>query len=196
MVWGTLAGILLAGAVWQAYEYVDSAPERAEEQVQLGITMLTPGRYEEAVKQFTEALQTSPASWNAYLQRGVARQNLGSLDEALEDYQRALLLKPDLLQARSGRAEIYRLKGDGKSAAEELTKVIELQPTAEAYSRRGLVRAEVGEHKLAIADFTWVIDQLRDAPYAYLGRAKSKRALGDEAGAQEDEKMASTFNRQ
>ncbi len=73
--------------------------------------------------------------------------------------------------------------------------MIEQQPTTDAYSTRALVRAEVGQHEGAIADFSWVIDKLRDAPYAYLGRAKSKRAMGDEAGAQDDERMSASFDR-
>ena len=195
LVLGTLVGIVVVVASWQVFEYIDSAPERAEQQVNAGIAMLTPGRYGEAVQQFTEALQLNSASWNAYLQRGVAKQNLGQLDAALDDYQKALLLKPDLLKARTERAEIYRRKGDSRNALEELTKVIEIEPTTEAYTTRGLVRADLGQHQEAIADFSWVIEKLRDAPYAYLGRARSKRALGDEAGAQADEKMTATFNR-
>jgi tetratricopeptide (TPR) repeat protein len=195
LVFGTLGTLLLALFSWQVYEYISSAPQRAAAQVQAAMSMLTPGRYEQAVTQFSEALQTDPTSWNAYLQRGVAKQNLGMLDEALEDYRNALVLKPDLLQARTERAEIYRQKGEQRHAVEELSKVIELNPTIEAYSTRALIYAEMGQHEQAIPDFTWVINQTRDAPFAYFGRAKSKRALGDEAGAVADEQAAAGLDR-
>jgi hypothetical protein len=53
----------------------------------------------------------------------------------------------------------------------------------------------MGQHEQAIPDFTWVINQTRDAPFAYFGRAKSKRALGDEAGAVADEQAAAGLDR-
>jgi tetratricopeptide (TPR) repeat protein len=195
LVGGTLLGILVAIATWQVFDYMASAPERAEEQVQAGMEMLTPGRYEQAVAQFTQALETDPRSWNAYLRRGIAKQNLAQPDEALADFERALRINPDLLEARTARAEIYRQKGDPIHAIEELTKVIELKPSVEAHNSRALAYAELGQHEKAIPDFTWIIEQLRDAPNAYFARAKSKRALGDEAGAVQDEKRAMSFNR-
>jgi tetratricopeptide (TPR) repeat protein len=132
LVCGTFFGLILLVGVWQVYEYIASAPPRAEEQV---------------------------------------------------------------LAARTGRADIYRRKKDPQRALEELNKVIETKPTMEAYSTRALIYAELGRHEEAIADFTWVIDEFRDAPFAFFGRAKSKLALGDKAGALEDEKSATALER-
>ncbi len=195
LVISTIGVLFVLLAAWQVYEYVASAPERAELQIQEGQRALTPGRYDQAVKAFGRALETDPNSWNAYLQRGIAKQNLGQLDEALADFQKALLLEPDLFAARAARADIFRQKGDVAHAIEELTKLIELKPSVEAYHSRALAYAQLGEHAKAIPDFTWVIEQQRDAPFAYFARAKSKRAVGDIAGAEADEKTAETFNR-
>jgi len=195
LVWGTVAGMLLLVVAWQVYQYIASAPQRAEQQVQAGVRLLSPGHYEDAIVQFGEALEKNPNSWNAYFQRGIAKQNLGSLDAALSDFQVALQLKPDLLDARTARAEIFRQKGDRPHAIEELSAVIAQKPTVEAHNSRGLAYAELGRHAEAIPDFTWVIEELRDAPFAYFARARSKRALGDLEGALQDEATANTFDR-
>jgi tetratricopeptide (TPR) repeat protein len=195
LVLSTLGVVFVLAAAWQVYEYAATAPQRAEEQVQEGRKSLSPGHYEQAIQLFGQALETDPNSWNAYLQRGMAKQGLSLLEDALADFQKALLLKPDLVEARVARANIFRQKGDVAHAIEELTKVIESKPTIDAHASRGLAYAELGQHDKAIPDFTWVIEEQRDAPFAYFARAKSKRALGDYAGATSDEKIANGFNR-
>ncbi|MEO8097690.1 MAG: tetratricopeptide repeat protein [Acidobacteriota bacterium] len=194
LVLGTVFGILFAVVGWQSFIYFTTAPERAEEKVQAGMQSLTPGKYEHAVELFTEALSIDPASWNAYYQRAGARVSLNAFQDALADFQTALQIKPDLLEARTGLAAVYSAKGDYRRAIDELTKTIDAKPSVDAYYHRGEAYARMGRHDDAIADFNWLIDKLRSAPYVYLARAKSRRALGDEAGALADESMADTFD--
>ena len=190
LVVAAVTALVVVLGAWQGYDYVASAPERAEAQVQAGMKLMSPDLYSQAVVQFSEALKTDPNSWNAYLQRGIAKQNLHLLDDALADFQTALRLKPELLAARAALAGVFSDKGDFQHAVEELTKVIDLTPSVDVYSRRGLAYAELGQHERAIADFTWVIEFMRDAPLAYFARAKSKRALGDLEGAASDEQFS------
>lgn len=195
LVLGTLLGLLVAVGAWQGIAYLTSAPERAEALVQAGMKNMSPGKYEQAVVVFGQALAIEPNSWNAYYQRGIAKQNLNALDDALADYQAALQLKGDLLDARVARAGIYSEKGDRRHSVEELTKIIAQKPTVDAYYRRGTDYAELGQHEQAIADFTWIINEVRDAPLVYFARAKSRRALGDLEGAVADEQIANSFDR-
>ncbi len=195
LVFRTFGGLLLAVLSWEVYDYVSSAPERAELQVQAGAKLLVPGHYEEALSIFTTALDLNPNSSSAYLNRAIAKQSLGQLDAATQDFQRALLLNPDLIQARTALASIYQEKGDVQHAVEEFTKIIEVQPSIDAYANRATAYAQLGQHELAIQDYTWLIEKIRDAPFAYYGRAKSKRALGDDAGFLEDESIGRSFHR-
>jgi tetratricopeptide (TPR) repeat protein len=191
----TLLTVFLAVGVWQVYAYIASAPQRAEALVQDGIRNLGPNRYPQAIQQFTDALSINANSWNAYYQRAVANQGLGKLDAALEDYQAALQLNPNLVEAATARAAIFADKGDVKRSVVELTKVIDLKPNVEAHYRRGDSYAALKQYDKAVEDFTWVIEQVRDAPYVYFARANAKRAMGDLAGAVEDERIADTFDR-
>lgn len=190
-----VAVLLIGGLAWEVYDYYASAAQRAEEQVREAAKLLSPGNYERAMPQLDQALKTDPTSWNAYLQRGLAKQSLEKLDEALSDFDHALALKPDLVEALTGRAEIFRRQGNPQRSLEELNKAIELKPDLTAHYSRGAIYAELGRHDDALAEFTWVIEQSRDAPFAYFARAKSRRALGDEEGALADEKMGNSFNR-
>jgi tetratricopeptide (TPR) repeat protein len=190
-----MAVIALGLGSWQVITYMAAAKERAAEEVQAGIRLLSPGHYHEALPHFDRALEMDPNSWTAYYQRGLAHDNLHEQDEAAADYTAALNLKPDLVEARVALAAIYRGKGDFVRAVEELTRAIGLRPTSDSYFQRGTTYADLGQHEKAIEDFTWVIHDLRDAPYVYFARAESKRALGDAAGAAEDEAAAMSFYR-
>jgi tetratricopeptide (TPR) repeat protein len=182
LILGTVSGLLAALVAWQGYEYVASAQDRAENQVQAGVKLLNAGLFDQSIPKFNSALQANPNSWNAYFQRGVAKQSLNAVDDALSDYQAALKLKPDLFAARTASAGIFNQKGDSLRAVAELTKVIDGRPGVDAYYRRGLALVDLGRHEEAIRDFSWVIEQVRDAPFAYYARATAKRAIGDSTG--------------
>lgn len=195
MILTTVAGIVAAVGAWQVYAYIASAHERAEAKVQEGIKNLAPNRYDQAIKLFDEAISIDSNSWNAYYQRAVANQNLNKLDAALEDYQASMQLNPNLIEAATARAAIFAEKGDARRAVDELSKVIDRKPSVEAHYSRGDGYVTLKQYDKAIEDFTWVIDQVRDAPYVYFARANAKRAMGDVPGAAEDERMADTFDR-
>lgn len=195
LVLSWVAVLVVLGLAWEVYDYYSSAARRAEEQVREAAKLLSPGNYERAMPQLDNALETDPTSWNAYLQRGLAKLNLDKLDEAMMDLDHALALKPDLVEALIARADIFRRQGNLARAIEELTKVIELKPDLPAHYSRGSAYVETGQHERAVADFTWVIEQTRDAPFAYFARAKARRALGDEQGALLDEETGNRFDR-
>jgi tetratricopeptide (TPR) repeat protein len=180
---------------WQVFNYIAAASERAEAAVQAGIKNLAPNRYQQAVEQFNKALEIDPNSWNAYYRRGIANQYLGNLDAALADYQAAMQLNPNLVEAMTARAGIFADKGEVQRSIDELTKVIDQKPTVEAHYRRGTGYATLKEYDKAIEDFTWVIEEVRDAPYVYFARANSRRAIGDFAGAAADDRLAQSFDR-
>ena len=191
----TLLFVVVCVGAWQVYAYIASAPQRAEALVQAGIKNMAPSRYQQAIQQFTDALSIAPNSWSAYYQRAVANQNIGKLDAALDDYQAALQLNPELVEAATARAAIFGDKGDVQKAVNELSKVIDHKPTVEAHYRRGDGYASLKQYDKAIADFTWVIEEVRDAPYVYFARANAKRAINDIAGAAADERIADSFDR-
>ena len=69
-----------------------------------GDNALAAGNYDEAVAQYTDALDLNPESLALLNNRGVANQKRGRYDESYLDYTRALTLDPEYYDARYNRA--------------------------------------------------------------------------------------------
>lgn len=186
----TTAFLAAVGAGVWTFNYVTTAPERAEKEFQEGMKYMGPGRYPTAVTHFTRALEIYNQMPNAYLERGNANRILGEPDAALADYQTAADLNPRLPEAHSGIAVIYLERHDIPHALEHLSKSIALHPTVEAFYQRGQILETRGEHDKAIEDFNRAIAEQPDAPYMYRSRALSKANLGDADGARADRAIA------
>ena len=63
---------------------------------------------------------------------------------------------------------------------------MEIEPSGDNYYQRGATEQMLGEHKLAIADFSESIEYTPDMAEGYFARAESERAMGDMEGAQRD----------
>jgi tetratricopeptide (TPR) repeat protein len=191
----TLAAAAAIGiGVW-TYNYLASAPERAENEFQTGMKSMSPGRYPDAVAHFTKAISIYNQLPNAYLERANANRVMGEMDAALADYQAAAELNPVLPEAQSGIAVIYIERRDAAHALEHLNKSISLHPTVEAFYQRGQILEAQGQHEKAIADYDSAIAEERDSPYMYRARALAKANMGDAEGARADREIAGKIER-
>jgi tetratricopeptide (TPR) repeat protein len=191
----TVGAIIVLAAGIGVYDYIDSAPQRADKEFQEGMKLMRPGKYPDAVVHFTRALKMSGQRPDAYLERGYAHHFLDEPDAALADFQTVAELNPNLAAAHNGIAMIYLGRQDSRHALEELNKSIKIQSTIEAYYQRGQILESQGEHKKAIDDFDQAIALDRDAPYVYLARATAKAKLGDAEGAHADRDAASQLQK-
>ena len=186
----TIGVAALAGAGWLVYNYITSAPERANAQLQAGMRKMQPGAYREAIARFDRAVGIMPQMPEAYLERGVAHHFLGETEAALADLDKALELNPDLAAAYNERGAIYRERGDTKKAIEELSKSIHAQATTDGYYQRGQAYESLGQHQRAIEDYDQAVAQMRESPYVYRARALVRDKLGDTEGAKQDRAKA------
>lgn len=186
----TAAGVFALSAAGYGFYYWTSAPERASAEMARGLRQMVPGRYENAVKQFTRAVSIFPVLPDAYLNRGIARHNLGETQGAVNDLEQALLLNPSLSAAHNELGQIYSEKGDTRKALEHLNHSVEAEPTANGYYQRGQLHEKLGEHQSAVDDFNLAIAELSSAPYIYFARASARQNLGDTEGAKSDRARA------
>jgi tetratricopeptide (TPR) repeat protein len=191
----TLGALAMVAAGYGVFEYIDSAPQRADKEFDEGMKLMHPGKYPDAVLRFTRVLNISNQRSDAYLERGNAHRSLGESDAALADFQAAADLNPALAAAHNGIAVIYIERHDTRHALEELDKSIAIQPTIEAYYQRGEILESQGEHQKAIDNYDQAIALARDAPEVYLARATAKANLGDEEGAHADRMLARQLQR-
>jgi tetratricopeptide (TPR) repeat protein len=190
LIWGTVVAATVLACGWYVYDYIASAPLRAQAEFARGMHRMAPGAYQEAIAVFDRAIAIWPGMADAYLNRGIAERALGRADAALADLDKATGLDPNLTRAYDERGRIHAEKGDNPRAVEEFTKSIRTRSTTDGYYQRGLAYEAMGEHRKAVADFDNAIAQQPDAPYAYRARALARANLGDAEGAKEDRETA------
>jgi tetratricopeptide (TPR) repeat protein len=135
-----------------------------------------------ALADFNTALELKPGEPVFHHARGRTYQQLGNFSAALADYDFAiqtkqLIAKVDndsLAEMLCQRAEIQRLQGDYSQAITDCTRSITFNPDhIDAYFRRGIIHAELGDLDLALVDYDQIIMILhsRSVPQAGSGYA-------------------------
>ena len=145
------------------------------------------GEYQEAIADYSTAIEREPDFVEAYNNRGVAYANLGDNRAAIEEYNKAIKRRPNFTEAYNNRGNAYHHLGNHKAAIEDYNKAIDLKPDyAEAYNNRAVAFADLGNHKAAIEDYNKAIDLKPDYANAYNNRGKSYVGLDDPSAAMAD----------
>jgi tetratricopeptide (TPR) repeat protein len=142
------------------------------------------GNYDEAITEFTRALESDPKDAEAYNNRGSMYTFKRRYDQALADFDKALELHPRYAKAYYNRALAYYYQGNYDRAIADLSKAIELSPKdAEAYNNRGLAYDQKQDYDKAIQDFNVALILNPKLADAYFNKAVSceRSGLKDEA---------------
>jgi tetratricopeptide (TPR) repeat protein len=130
-----------------------------------GNAYLDTGDYDQALIEFTKAIELDPHSALAYRSRGNAYSYLSEFDKAIDDFTQAIGLNPDealLAIVYHNRGTIYLYKSDYEQAIYDLTQSIELNPDfrvlrASAFISRGQAYLGIDEYEKAIDDYKQAI---------------------------------------
>ncbi|MBW4632552.1 MAG: tetratricopeptide repeat protein [Iphinoe sp. HA4291-MV1] len=126
--------------------------------------------YEQAIENFSQAIQKDPKHAKAYVNRGNAHYNLKEYEAALADYNQAISINPTEVKAYVNRGNVRYMLAEYSSdpdkeynlAIADYNNALRLNLNeVEAYIRRGVVRSQIAkysgdsqhEYKKAIADF-------------------------------------------
>jgi tetratricopeptide (TPR) repeat protein len=101
--------------------------------------------------------------------RGLARHQAGDLPGAIAAYTSAIELDPKYDDAYNNRAVAYMAQKDYRAALADVTRSLELTPSAAAYNNRGSIYFSQDKIEEAIADFTAGI-KLKPSPEGYVNR--------------------------
>ena len=116
-------------------------------------------KHEEAVEDYSKAIELDPNDAKAYNSRGAAKNNLKLYEEAIKDYDKALELDPNYADAYNNRGIANVKLGLYQEAIEDYDKAIDLEPkSANAYNNRANVKGKLGQHEDAIKDFNKAIE--------------------------------------
>ncbi|TBR15868.1 tetratricopeptide repeat protein, partial [bacterium] len=83
---------------------------------------------DEAISEFTRAIENSPNYAGAYYNRAVAYIHKGNYDQAISDCTKAIELKPNYAEAYYFRGVAYGGKGNSVQEASDYARAAELKP--------------------------------------------------------------------
>jgi tetratricopeptide (TPR) repeat protein len=158
------------------------------------------GRYDEAIADFTEAIELDPDNPQYYCQRGDARLRTNANTDAIEDFTVAIRQSPRLLWGYHGRGQAYLATGDGEAALADLNQAVRLKP--EAFSLRvlrGRANNLVKNYEAAIADLNEALENPKSSTLLPKERAavltqrafsRAKLDRGEEAQPDIDEALS------
>ncbi|WP_312876476.1 SAV_2336 N-terminal domain-related protein [Streptomyces bohaiensis] len=135
------------------------------------------GNNEQAIADFTRAIELEPDNAANYRWRGLAGHSAGDYQRAIADFTRAIELEPDNAANHRWRGLAGHSAGDYQRAIADLTRAIELEPdNAANHHLRGLVGHSAGDYQRAIADLTRAIELEPDNAWDYHLRGLAHRA--------------------
>jgi rhomboid protease GluP len=115
--------------------------------------LLEAGKFDQAIMQLEDVLESDPDNAVAHLLLGNAYAQAGAHDDAIASYTRAISLDSQLTEAYRNRGITYAMKDQRNEALADLNRSIELGANdAYVYYVRGILRAVGGEREAAILD--------------------------------------------
>jgi tetratricopeptide (TPR) repeat protein len=67
-----------------------------------GVAYAGKGLYDQAIADYTKAIELKPDDAEAHYNRGLEYEKLGQRDEAIADYRQAISLEPGMKEAQDG----------------------------------------------------------------------------------------------
>jgi O-antigen biosynthesis protein len=108
-------------------------PDNLEFYLQLGKTLATQGRWDEAIAQYRRALQISGKSWEAEYHLGEALITLERWEEAIDSCRNAIKLVPDVAVVYGNLGKALSALQMWEQAAIEYDNAIKLEPNSVEY---------------------------------------------------------------
>jgi tetratricopeptide (TPR) repeat protein/serine/threonine protein kinase len=166
-------------------------PTRPQLHFMVAVILGAKGALEDAVLEYSRAIELDPQYGMALNNRAVAYSNLHQSDKALADRTRIIELYPKSAEAWNRRAGAYWILHQYDKALGDCNKSIELSPkSAPGWDFRGVTYWKLRDYDKAVADFSRAIEL--DLKYAqawyhrgslYNALHQSDRALADIARA-------------
>ena len=99
-------------------------------------------KYDEAIKEFQEALKINPKLPEAYSNMGFAYFDKGDIDKAIDQQKKAIEILPDFANAYYGLALAYEKKGIIDEAVKDWNKYLEFSPVESLWTKKAKDRLE------------------------------------------------------
>ncbi|XP_043551349.1 tetratricopeptide repeat protein 13 isoform X3 [Chiloscyllium plagiosum] len=150
-----------------------SIDENTNEELAFGYALIGNNLYDEAIKHFSVLLQGNPELVGAIYGRGIAYgkkglQDIKNAELALFELNRVITLEPNAPEVFEQRAEILSPLGRISEALNDLSRAIQLRPTARLYRHRGTLHFISEDYAAAHEDFQLSLEMKKYQPIAML----------------------------
>jgi tetratricopeptide (TPR) repeat protein len=133
----------------------------AAEHANKGVKLAQTGAYEEAIAEFTKAIQLSPNDARIYNDRGRVYHRVNRFSEAIEDFSKAIEIAPKDYAGYSERGAAHVSQNQMDAALADLNKALELKPDdAPTLRWRASAYRGLKQYDLAIQDYTAVLSKI------------------------------------
>lgn len=129
------------------------------------------GRYDDALADWTQALQITPNDERIYLNRANLYRQLERYSDAIADYTQSLHLNPQQVEAFSNRGDLYTFVRRYQDALADYASALALDPQNTAIlNNRGILYINLGWYIYALTDFNTVLTITPDDVTTYVNR--------------------------
>ncbi|XP_066467504.1 tetratricopeptide repeat protein 13 isoform X2 [Tiliqua scincoides] len=147
--------------------------DNTNEELAVAYVLVGSGLYDEAIRHFSTMVQEQPELISAIYGRGIAYGKKGlhdikNAELALFELSRVISLAPDYPEVFEQRAEILSPLGRISEALADLTKAIQLKPSARLYRHRGTLYFISEDYATAYEDFQNSLELNKNQPIAML----------------------------
>jgi tetratricopeptide (TPR) repeat protein len=161
-------------AVLLVFSIVSCSEQPAKTHFEKGKQLFNQSNYDEAIKEFDEAIRLKPDMAEAYAFRARSYNRKDDYDRGLADANKAIQLNPKLAVGYYARGNNYRDMNDKDSAIANYTEAVKLDPKfALAYANRGNAYADKKDYDRAIADYTEAIKIDNNYAWMYVDRGNA-----------------------
>ena len=205
-----LSALLIAVGI--SISALAQTPSAAVNVLKRGNTALAAGDWEQAVADFTRAIQLNSHTddgenlelagmedcapqiivaddFNAcvYSNRGIAHYRLGNLEHSIADFDRAIRINPRLADAYNNRGNVWQTKGNLENALLDFDRAIQLNPRHHhAFNNRANLRLAKGDLRGAISDYSRSIELDATNATVFANRGLTLLQLGRKTEARLD----------
>ena len=157
---------------------VEKSPDNPIVHGGLGLAYQQRGFLDEAIEEFTTAIELGPNMAKSHYNLGRVYQEKGLFENAIDAYKKAVELNPGYTDAYFNLANIYMRLQLRKDAVYAYRKVIELDPAdLEAYNNLGVAYAMQGEIDRAVGLWQKVLEIDPDNQNAKNNISKAKKII-------------------
>lgn len=135
--------------------------------LRVGLRHFYNREYDEALREYDQAIAISPLRGESYLQRGCVHAAKGSIVQAIADFDKAVAYDPRLATAFLNRGRLRIQTNELGGALEDFERALILKPNdPAAHLNRGICYLKLSQFPQAVSDFERVLKLTNHTDFA------------------------------